>query len=74
MVCKRKPDRKTRFYYAMQYEHSKGTHPDFAMVIDNMNTIKQPKVDKVKSTGQKVGKGAFMEEFIFITKPIPLIW
>ncbi len=31
MVCKRKPDRKPA-YYAMHIEHSKGTHPDFAMV------------------------------------------
>ena len=26
-------------YYAMHIEHAKGTHPDFAMVIDNMDTI-----------------------------------
>ena len=34
-------------YYAIHIEHSKGTHPDFAIVIDNMERIKQPKIDKV---------------------------
>lgn len=54
-------------YYAIHIEHSKGTHPDFAMVIDNMDTIKQPKVDKV------VFRGHLAAEFIFITKPTPLM-
>ena len=46
-------------YYAMNIEHSKGTHPDFAMVIDNMNTIKQPKVDKVVYRPESGKEGAF---------------
>ena len=46
-------------YYAMHIEHSKGTHPDFAMVIDNMNTIKQPKVDKVVYRPESGKEGAF---------------
>ena len=54
-------------YYAIHIEHAKGTHPDFAMVIDNMNTIKQPKVDKVVYRPESGKEGAF------ITKPIPLM-
>ena len=46
-------------YYAMHVEHSKGTHPDFAMVIDNMDTIKQPKVDKVVYRPDSGVSGAF---------------
>ncbi|UQF81388.1 MAG: hypothetical protein M3I20_08140 [Mogibacterium diversum] len=46
-------------YYAMHIEHSKGTHPDFAMVIDNMDTIKQPKVDKVVYRPDSGLSGAF---------------
>ena len=46
-------------YYAMHIEHSKGTHPDFAMVIDNMDTIKQPKVDKVVYRPDSGVSGAF---------------
>lgn len=47
-------------YYAIHIEHSKGTHPDFAMVIDNMdNTIKQPKVDKVVYRPESGKDGAF---------------
>ena len=46
-------------YYAMHIEHSKGTHPDFAMVIDNMDAIKQPKVDKVVYRPDSGVSGAF---------------
>ena len=46
-------------YYAIHIEHAKGTHPDFAMVIDNMNTIKQPKVDKVVYRPESGKEGAF---------------
>lgn len=46
-------------YYAMHVEHAKGTHPDFAMVIDNMDTIKQPKVDKVVYRPDSGVSGAF---------------
>ena len=46
-------------YYAIHIEHSKGTHPDFAMVIDNMDTIKQPKVDKVVYRPDSGLSGAF---------------
>ena len=60
-------------YYAMHIEHSKGTHPDFAMVIDNMDTIKQPKVDKVVYRPDSAFRGHLAAEFIFITKPTPLM-
>ncbi len=54
----------------MHIEHSKGTHPDFAMVIDNMDTIKQPKVDKVVYRPDSgLSRGHLVAEFIFITKP-----
>ena len=46
-------------YYAIHIEHAKGTHPDFAMVIDNMDTIKQPKVDKVVYRPDSGVSGAF---------------
>lgn len=46
-------------YYAIHIEHAKGTHPDFAMVIDNMDTIKQPKVDKVIYRPESGKEGAF---------------
>lgn len=46
-------------YYAIHIEHAKGTHPDFAMVIDNMDTIKQPKVDKVVYRPDSGLSGAF---------------
>ena len=53
-------------YYAMHIEHSKGTHPDFAIVIDNMERIKQPKVDKVVYKKESGKDGAFSGRvFIF---------
>ena len=53
-------------YYAMYIEHSKGTHPDFAIVIDNMERIKQPKVDKVVYKKESGKDGAFSGRvFIF---------
>jgi hypothetical protein len=46
-------------YYAMHIEHAKGTHPDFAIVIDNMERIKQPKVNKVVYRPDSGLSGAF---------------
>ena len=34
-------------YYAMHVERVRGAHPDLAMVIENIDIIKQPKIDNV---------------------------
>ena len=50
-------------YYAIHIEHSKGTHPEFAMLLDNIDSMEQPEKKKVRYKPESGASGVFSDRF-----------